>query len=472
MDILKVIEQFEEFKNSLGISRDKAIEIYNYFKLNPEASEYCLFYNSSKMPIRNESFWHYLNTSIIKELYSNKYKETGILETIKPQKIVTTDDLIADLSQERQDKIEDLVDKETSKEYTKLRKEAVTYKTKLNHERNMFNKKLKEISELEELNRELIKGLRNLKPIVVNDTKNNLNNIYSEDVLIAHIGDWHLGEIAQEFKDTGFDMEIASKRIKKYAEYIKQEVVSKNIKKVVIMCGGDICNNVTLLSKRLLQTSNRAVTTIMAVVLLQNFILDIYTVCNNIVFAGVGSNEARYDEDYFEDEYLITNCADYVVYNILEILFKDIKTINFLHGRNNEKIINVNNNNFLLTHGVGFGKGDLEKSVQQAIARYSVKNIDIRYVLLSHIHCARNSSYFSRNGSLVGSNAYSNSTLNLQSRASQNLLYVSKNGDISSVAVDLENVSDITGYDISYEIEKFELKSRSKNEKLDIVYTV
>ena len=287
--------------------------------------------------------------------------------------------------------------------------------------------------------------------------------------MVVSIGDWHLGEISAEFKHTGFDMEIASKRLKKYADYIKGEIINKGYKKVVIMCGGDICNNVTLLCKRLQQTSNRATTTIMAVVLMEHFILDIYEACPNIVFAGVGNNESRYDEDYFEDEYLITNCADYVVYNMLELLFTDIPTIKFLGGRNCEKVVNINGSNILLTHGVAFGKGDVEKAVQQAISRYSVKNVDIRYVLLSHIHCTRNSNFFSRHGSLVGGNAYSNSTLNLQTRASQNILTVSKNGDINSLMIDLEDVDGIIGYDISNEIKKFSLKSRDKREELDLV---
>ena len=44
---------------------------------------------------------------------------------------------------------------------------------------------------------------------------------------------------------------------------------------------------------------------------------------------------------------------------------------------------------------------------------------------------------------------------------------MSKNGDIQSVLVDLENIDDVVGYDIKKEIEKFDLKTRSKNKDLD-----
>lgn len=421
-----------------GISRDKMIELYNFFRYNPEENSYTLtLTGGDTVLVKRTELWNVVNTSDIREVWK-KEKEQSELDINDTNAI--------------------------PEDYTKLRKETLRYKQKLNFEKKAFDKKLKNINELEELNTEVIKCLNKLKPVVPQSYTTKSNN---DDVLVLSIGDWHLGELASEFKDTGFDMIIASKRLKKYADYVKQEIVQKNINKVVIMCGGDICNNVTLMSKRLMQTSNRAVTTIMAVILLQNLILDIYSVCPNITFAGVGSNEARYDEEYFEDEYLITNCADYVVYNMLEILFKDIKTIKFLQGRNNEKIVNINNQNFLLSHGVTFGRGDLEKAVQQAMSRYAVKGVDIRYVLLSHIHCTRNSNYFSRHGSLVSGNAYSNSTLGLQTRASQNILTVSKNGDINCIGIDLENVDGVTGYDISNEITKFDLRSRSKRPDLD-----
>lgn len=438
MDREEALQELQNFKNRTGLSRDKMIDLYNSLK-SSDLGMVGIVVNGELRKFNYEPFFSYINTSDIR----NVYKTKGTF-------------------------IDSLTDDDKT-EMTKLRQDKLRVGDKLRFERNAFNKRLRELSSLEELNQELINGLNKLKPIVPEYFTKPCTS-YTEDVLVVSIGDWHLGEISAEFKHTGFDMEIASKRLKKYADYIKGEIINKGYKKVVIMCGGDICNNVTLLCKRLQQTSNRATTTIMAVVLMEHFILDIYEACPNIVFAGVGNNESRYDEDYFEDEYLITNCADYVVYNMLELLFTDIPTIKFLGGRNCEKVVNINGQNILLSHGVVFGKnGDLEKSVQQAISRYAVKNVDIRYVLLSHIHCTRNSNFFSRHGSLVGGNAYSNSTLNLQTRASQNILTVSKNGDINSLMVDLEDIDGITGYDISNEIKKFSLKSRDKREDLDLV---
>lgn len=437
MDREEALQDLQAFKDRTGLSRDKMIELYSLFKYS-DSDIVGMVVNGELHKFKFESFFECINTVDIRNLY----------------KAGST--------------ISDNITEEDKTAMTKLRQEKLRVGDKLRFERNAFNKRLRELSTLEELNQEVVKCLEKLKPVVPEYFTKPCTS-YTEDVLVVSIGDWHLGEISAEFKHTGFDMEIASKRLKKYADYIKGEITNKGYQKVVMMCGGDICNNVTLLCKRLQQTSNRATTTIMAVVLMEHFILDIYEVCPNIVFAGVGNNESRYDEDYFEDEYLITNCADYVVYNMLELLFTDMPTIKFLGGRNCEKVVNINGQNILLSHGVVFSKGDLEKSVQQAISRYAVKNVDIRYVLLSHIHCTRNSNFFSRHGSLVGGNAYSNSTLNLQTRASQNILTVSKNGDINSLMVDLEDVDDITGYDISNEIKKFSLRPRDKRIELDLI---
>ena len=49
---------------------------------------------------------------------------------------------------------------------------------------------------------------------------------------------------------------------------------------------------------------------------------------------------------------------------------------------------------------------------------------------------------FSRSGGIVGNNAYSDKTLNLRSRASQNMYVVSPDGSIHTMGIDLEEYTD------------------------------
>ncbi len=468
MDILKAIEQFEEFKNSLGISRDKAVEIYNYFKLNPEALEYCLFYNSAKMPIRNESFWHYLNTSVIKELYSNKYKDTGVLETIKTKKNITTDDLIASLPQERQDKIEEMVDEETSKEYTKLRKEAVTYKTKLNYERNAFNKKLKEVSELEELNRELIEGLKKIKPVTLVTHKVEFDDTVDyKNIGIVTLSDLHFNELI-DITSNKYDFNIASKRLKRLADVTKQTLY---VDRIVILGLGDFINSDRRQSEVYNMSTNRNKATVIGFELLRQFIMDLSSQFE-ITIAMVSGNESRtIGEEFDTSDDIATYNYDYTIYNMLKITFQNYLNIDFVDGSFGEKVLNINGSNVLITHGVNIKSNNIQQSVSQTFGRYANMGIHLDYLFAGHYHNCNIGDIYSLSGSLCGGNSYSEGTLNFTSRASQliGVFYPDKTNNI--LKVDLQNTDDIEGYDISNLLEDMNAKSISYKNK-PVIHTV
>lgn len=442
MDILKAIEQFEEFKTSLGISRDKAIEIYNYFKLNPEASEYCLFYNSSKMPIKNESFWHYLNTSIIKELYSNKYKETGVLGTIKQTNNTITDT------------VEELVDEETSKEYTKLRKEAVTYKTKLNHERNAFNKKLKEISELEELNKELIEGLKNLKPVTLKTTKVDFA-CDGKNVGVIALSDLHFNELI-DIASNKYDFNIASKRLKKLADVAKQTLC---VDRIVILGLGDFINSDRRQSEVYNMSTNRNKATVIGFELLRQFIIDLSSQFD-ITIAMISGNESRtVGEEFDTSEDIATYNYDYTLYNMLKIAFQNYISIDFVDGSFGEKVLNINGSNVLITHGINIKSNNIQQSVSQTFGRYANMGIHLDYLFAGHYHNCNIGDIYSLSGSLCGGNSYSEGTLNFTSRASQLIGVFYPDRTNSIIKVDLQNTDNIKGYDISNLLEDMNAKS-------------
>jgi hypothetical protein len=436
----QAIKELEEFKAKSGISRDKTIEIYNVFKSNPTLDCYGVVYGGDIQKVNNDEFWHQINTSDIKEIYTTGYTR------------------------------EDFTD-----EMVKLRKSKLLAQDKLRVERGAFNKNLRTLNTLEELNKEVIENLKKLKPIVVNNGVTPSGNTEGcNDVLLIQLSDLHILEMTNEFKTQQYDLNTASKRLKKFAERAKKEIITKGIKKVVIFSTGDICNSDSLLSKQMNNTANKAIGTIMATILLQHFILDVYSVCNDITVGFCSSNEGRYTntDSFFSDENLISNCPDFVAFNFLKILFKDIKGIKFIEGRNAEVVVNINGNNILFTHGVNLAKGNLFDAVQKTVARYSEKGVNIRYTVFGHIHAQKLSSFFMRSGSLVGDNAYATTILNTNSRASQNLAFISKNGDIEPLGVDLENVDGITGYDISDEIARFDIKSATKAKYNDLIEVI
>ena len=75
-----------------------------------------------------------------------------------------------------------------------------------------------------------------------------------------------------------------------------------------------------------------------------------------------------------------------------------------------------------------------------------------------HIHSENISDYSSRSASLCGGDAYAYSALGYASKASQNH-HIVLPGHMDSVRVDLQDVSEIPGYDCLSEVERLGAKS-------------
>ena len=86
-----------------------------------------------------------------------------------------------------------------------------------------------------------------------------------------------------------------------------------------------------------------------------------------------------------------------------------------------------------------------------------------------HKHSARIGDTYARCGSLCGGNSYSEGALNLNSRASQllGIFYGDKTNEV--LKVDLQDVSNIDGYDIVEKLVAYNIKSENKKNKF-LVY--
>lgn len=472
VDILEAIEQFEEFKNNCEISRDKAIDIYNFFKVHPLEDKCEILHKGTVCTIERDDFWSYLNTSIIKELYSLKYRKTGALESVKNVEAIKLIELDSSFDAKLKElnikeEISNEVDNEaenTLTEYTKLRKDAVTYKHKLNYERNSFNKKLREISELEELNKELIECLKNLKPVTiksveVDDTKN------PENVGVVVLSDLHFNEII-DTASNNYDFTVASKRLKKLADTTKKTI---DTKRLVILGLGDFINSDRRTSEIHNMCTNRNKAVIIGFCLLRQFIIDLADKYE-ITIAMVSGNESRVKGEEFDtSEDIATYNYDYTLYNMLKIAFENWVNISFIDGSFGEKVININGSNVLITHGVNLKSTNLQQSVSQTFGRYANMCINLDYLFAGHYHNCNIGDIYSLSGSLCGSNSYSEGTLNYTGRASQLIGVFYPDRTNSIVKVDLQNTYEIEGYDIKKLLQDMNVKS-SGNNKAPIIH--
>lgn len=416
-----------------GISRDKCIEIYNYFRYNPEENSYTLtLTGGDTVLIKRTELWSTINTSDIREVY-----KTG-------NKIFNKDE-----------EFEDSV--------TKLRKEKLSYSDKLKFERSVNIKNLRNLNTLEELNKEVIESIKKIPKIKMRDYELYHND---EGVGVICVSDTHFNELIN-IPSNKYDFEVASKRLEKLSIRAKEYFLSNGITDVAILFLGDLLNSDRRQSEIFNMATNRSRAMVLGFHILRQFIQDL-SFHFDITVASVCGNESRVvGEEFDTSDILATYNYDYSIHQFLKIAFEGNSNIKFIDGDFAEKVLNINGSNVLITHGTGL-KTDLEKSVQQTFGRYASNKVDLDYLFCGHLHSCRIGDTCARCGSLCGGNSYSEGALNLNSRASQliGIFYSNKSNEI--IKVDLQNTDGYVGYDIIQELEEYNTKSANKKQKFMI----
>lgn len=363
-------------------------------------------------------------------------------------------------SYHKYDNILTTTDNEIIKKTVRLAKD----KQKLQDTNRIERKSFREYSRIEnavaEYNKALIEKFDEVE-FNVKTTKH--KDVENPAVLIVQIADPHFNELV-DLPHNKYDFTIASKRLQRYAERIKKYAKTTQANKILVIMTGDLLNSDRRLDELLSMATNRAKATLIAINLLQQFILDLNTIAN-VEVGYVSGNESRVKEEWGWTEILATDNYDTSIFNMLQLLFKGKKGIDFINGNSpNELVLNINKNNILFLHGHSI-KNDAQKTIQQICGKYSGKGIRIDYVIYGHIHFANITDLFARSGSLVGSNAYADYELNLISKASQNIHAIFEDGTIENTRIELQNTSGYEGYYIDDDLEAYNVKSLDKISK-------
>ncbi len=359
--------------------------------------------------------------------------------------------------------------------------DVANFNTKLHRE----NQRLKDLRRIEtkevreqeriqnallEVNNELLKLLE----------KQNLTKFTKEHPVkdvehygVINLSDLHLNElINSESIKNKYDFEIASKRLKKLAHNSKKIFSQYKIKTVLLALTGDLLNSDRRLDEMLSMATNRTQATLLSSYLLEQFILDLNK-SFNIKIATVIGNESRVNPEFAFTEIIASDSYDIMIHNILKIMFKNCKGVEFIEGGIIEKVVSLGGFNILLLHGDKLNQGSLERSIHGKMAKYSQQGTVIDYVLFGHLHETRISDFYARSASLCGGNAYSDEGLNLISKASQNIFIVNaKHKDIHGIKIDLQNTDDIEGYNIIKELESYNAKSLDKLRETKVIVQV
>lgn len=338
----------------------------------------------------------------------------------------------------------------------KLEKNIQKYRD-LNRINNKEKRELfRVVNALEEMNESLIEQLNEIS-FNIQTPIPEIRNVGT--VAIVQISDAHFNELV-DLPNNQYDFIIASKRLQKYAYEIKQQCSIKKIKKIVIAMTGDMINSDRRLDEKLSMSTNRTKATLIAVSLLEHFILDLATIAP-IDILYVTGNESRVLDEYGFSDLVITDNYDVIIFNMLRLLFRQSKYINFIESNPVETVLSINGTNILMFHGTTVGV-DSQKSIQQIIGKYSAKGIVIDYSIFGHVHFANVTDLYARSGSLVGNNVYSDYGINLVTKPSQNLHFISEQKEIQNIRIELLNVDLFKGYPIEDDVEAYNAKSASK----------
>jgi len=312
-------------------------------------------------------------------------------------------------------------------------------------ERKYFREKSRIVNALEEYS-------ENLREIFKSKNLSGLTqvhqNVQGEYEGVIHLSDLHINEQVL-LANNKFDVDIASKRIQKHVQHAKRVFKAYGVSKVIFAFTGDLMNSNRRPDELLLNASNRANATFVAVDILQQAILDMNQDFN-VECANVTGNESRIEKDVGWIDDIAQDNFDFVIYNTLAYLFKGSPGVKF-HGPDDtyvEKIIEVAGQKFLLLHGHNGFARDTDKKIASKYGQYAQKGIFINYTIFGHIHSAVISDLYARSSGLPGSNNYSQNALDLTGKASQNIYVVGRNGEIHGMKVDLQDVSAYNGYTV------------------------
>ena len=285
-----------------------------------------------------------------------------------------------------------------------------------------------------------------------------------KQAIIVQIADTHFNELV-DLKHNKYDFEVASKRLQKFAHYIKEYATFYNVSEIFIAITGDLLNSDRRLDEKLAMSTNRAKATFLGVHLLKHFILDLNSIAN-VSVGCVSGNESRAYELGWVDIVSSDN-YDYVIFEMLRILLPDI---NFITSGGLELVVEVNGHNVLLIHGHQLGNMQNDK-IAKVISKYARNGIILDFMMCGHLHETKITDMFARSSSLVGANAYSENALLLSSRAAQNI-YIMKDNERHDIRIDLQHTKGFKGYAINKELSAYNAKSLDKTHKKQTVFKI
>lgn len=348
-------------------------------------------------------------------------------------------------------------DREIILETRKLAAQKQKYQDSNRIERKTFRDQIRMENALEALNNAVISEFDKIKFDV--SGFNTSVSIQDGNQAIIQLSDTHFNELV-DLEDNNYDFDVASKRMQLFAVEAKRILSSYGVEKVILAMTGDMINSDRRLDEKLNMATNRMTAAMISTNLIQYFINDLMGTFKQMDVVYVTGNESRSFEFGFTDM-VVTDNYDSIIFNMLELLYREVDNVNFIRSNPVETVININGRNILILHGTTLGQST-QQSVQKFIGKYSGRGITIHYVIFGHIHFCNIGDIFARSGSLVGVNTYSDMALGLITKPSQNIHLITAEGIVHNFRIELQDTGNLPGYPIRKDLDCYNAKSASK----------
>ena len=404
-----------------------------------------LFYITKLSKTEIGDLFHVHSSTILRLLNNSKYG--SIYEDVTGN--VNLDSVVI----EEDDVIADDRDAELVEQNILLAKKVQKLQDAQRIERKTFREHARVDNAAKEMGRELNFALEN-KLFDLDTTKWKVPKSNKKaPVGVIHFTDHHLNEVVNDLQSNKFDIYVASKRIQKHVEKSKNWFKSNGVKHVMIALTGDLIKNTQFISDITEMSTSRSNIVMLAVEIYTQVILDLNKAGFNVSVASVIGNESRMSKDFENTDFLAFDSFDSMIHKMLQIVFRDAKGVEIIPMQNPlECLVTLNGQNLLLAHGNIHGRlagtSTIEKSTAVMKSRYAALGIKVDYLLCGHIHSCYMSDNFARSSSIVGSNSYSERTLNLTGKASHNSFLFYEDGTIDGIKNDLQNTDGYSGYNI------------------------
>jgi len=309
------------------------------------------------------------------------------------------------------------------------------------------------------------KALNKIKLTPLHESKS------ASGVGVIQITDLHGNELVDLPHNT-YDFNVLSKRLKLHISEACRHFKQDNYKKVAMFFTGDLLNSDRRLDELLLASTNRAKATSLMRHIITQAILDVRNQGFEVTIVSVLGNESRVGKEMpFSNEGLSDN-YDFMIMDGIRQAFDlaNIEGVTWGGVDKVEEIVTVDDSKWLLAHNIS-GMVNTQKNAQSGIGRLALNGNNIRFMIGGHIHATNIGDFYARSGSTVGANSYSENALGLFGYAAQNY-YLCRDGRITKISVDLQNIEDVNGYSVIKELEAYNAKSVSKTKINKTVFEV